>query len=778
MDVLFGSIDVRELLPATAQKPGDAGDEDHAATPLSAPDLRLLVDRLQVRSLRIKDRVRDYVLSHRDDFSGIFSRCAEVASRADSLSGDLSRALRVLSDGGGGEGRPVDLQIRDLASEIAGKTRELKERRCALDLVQTIAGLLGRLESAREDARAGRLLQAAETVQDLKAALLIPDGAVEEERAGREGEPVVYGLLRKEWSARLDELQGVLARLVERVVRFDPENGTVKVSSWLDVDNMGNFKVRGFLEAMEIVDGLDYGLAKVADSMIKHVMNPVISNGSMIVLTEDMDWDSDKEAEATLKLLPFPECQEPLDGRSIYSRLLQVIKFIDNYILYQNANWMLCFGRLTWPRISELVISFFLSKVVPDDASKIAEFQDIMRYTAAFESSLKEIRFISATDSGEDKLSLFANDVEVHFASRKKTEILARARNSLLQCDFTFSVDDDLKGAMHAFGVAKNKYVVDLLFQPETCFVSKAAFHLMELVHQTLKDVCLSSSRVAMEFYHAARDVLLLYKAIVPVKLEKQLGTISQAAIIMHNDCLYLSQEISGLAFEYRTNFPHGVKERAIFVDMGPSFRQMAEDVLGEQVQLVSSSLKEAIDGANGFQNTHQIQQYGLAKFSVDQVVFILEKVHIIWEPVLPKSTYRKIMWMLLDFVFGAVMRDMLLLDDIAAEETLQLQQLIHVILENLSSLFESLVDTTEKQSFSKEHLWVQLDEKIPSLGKFRKLADLLDMPLKSITMAWESRELVNCGFTSSEMINFVKAIFADSPLRMECLWRIESMNF
>uniref|UniRef100_A0A1D1YJI3 Centromere/kinetochore protein zw10 n=1 Tax=Anthurium amnicola TaxID=1678845 RepID=A0A1D1YJI3_9ARAE len=739
MDVLFGSIDVRELLPATAQKPGDAGDEDHAATPLSAPDLRLLVDRLQVRSLRIKDRVRDYVLSHRDDFSGIFSRCAEVASRADSLSGDLSRALRVLSDGGGGEGRPVDLQIRDLASEIAGKTRELKERRCALDLVQTIAGLLGRLESAREDARAGRLLQAAETVQDLKAALLIPDGAVEEERAGREGEPVVYGLLRKEWSARLDELQGVLARLVERVVRFDPENGTVKVSSWLDVDNMGNFKVRGFLEAMEIVDGLDYGLAKVADSMIKHVMNPVISNGSMIVLTEDMDWDSDKEAEATLKLLPFPECQEPLDGRSIYSRLLQV---------------------------------------VPDDASKIAEFQDIMRYTAAFESSLKEIRFISATDSGEDKLSLFANDVEVHFASRKKTEILARARNSLLQCDFTFSVDDDLKGAMHAFGVAKNKYVVDLLFQPETCFVSKAAFHLMELVHQTLKDVCLSSSRVAMEFYHAARDVLLLYKAIVPVKLEKQLGTISQAAIIMHNDCLYLSQEISGLAFEYRTNFPHGVKERAIFVDMGPSFRQMAEDVLGEQVQLVSSSLKEAIDGANGFQNTHQIQQYGLAKFSVDQVVFILEKVHIIWEPVLPKSTYRKIMWMLLDFVFGAVMRDMLLLDDIAAEETLQLQQLIHVILENLSSLFESLVDTTEKQSFSKEHLWVQLDEKIPSLGKFRKLADLLDMPLKSITMAWESRELVNCGFTSSEMINFVKAIFADSPLRMECLWRIESMNF
>ncbi|KAF5184531.1 hypothetical protein FRX31_025882 [Thalictrum thalictroides] len=32
------------------------------------------------------------------------------------------------------------------------------------------------------------------------------------------------------------------------------------------------------------------------------------------------------------------------------------------------------------------------------------------------------------------------------------------------------------------------------------------------------KDVCLSSTRVSMEFYHAARDTLLLYEAIIPIK--------------------------------------------------------------------------------------------------------------------------------------------------------------------------------------------------------------------------------------------------------------------
>ncbi|PNX90627.1 centromere/kinetochore zw10-like protein, partial [Trifolium pratense] len=32
-------------------------------------------------------------------------------------------------------------------------------------------------------------------------------------------------------------------------------------------------------------------------------------------------------------------------------------------------------------------------------------------------------------------------------------------------------------------------------------------------------DVCLSSTRVAMEFYHAARDAILLYEVVVPVKV-------------------------------------------------------------------------------------------------------------------------------------------------------------------------------------------------------------------------------------------------------------------
>lgn len=739
----MGSINIHDLL--------SSADLD-GTSPLTAPDLRLLIDRLNLRSLSIKSNVKSYINSHHSEIVSIFSSAAASASSSASIAASLSSALDVASDS------EVDREICGIAREILEKRRVLTEKKEVLGFVEMIARVLEELGLVKEKIGSGRLKEAAKMIKSFE---------FEEE-----SDLDVIGFLRNEWMECFDMLQVMLARNMESLVQFDVENKRVSVKSKLRVDTENEIDLHTTMDAMEIAGVLDYGLAKVADLMIKHVFKPAISNQSINISVEN---NENFDHEAILKLLPSSEYQEPTHGPMLYFRTIEAIKFIHKFICLEKETWIRWFGKLTWPRIADLVITSFLSKAVPDDASKTLDFQNILKHTAEFENSLKEMKYISTTDSRDEKLSHFMHNVEVHFASKKRLEILAKARHTLLQ----FNQSGKNTGPSEPSGPSEVffEHPVDMLFQNERCFVSKAVLQLLELVHSTLKDACLSSTRVAKVFYHAARDALLLYGAIIPVKLEKQLGTISEFAIIVHNDLLYLSQEILGLAFEYRADFPCGLKKLAAFADIAPNFHQMADRILQKQIQLVVNSLMGAIDEADGFQNTHQPQQYELAKFSIEQVIFILEKAHVLWEPLMTMSTYTKTMYILLDSVFSRITKDILLLDDMAAEETLQLQGLIHMTLENLSSLFVSLnVDDGAKDDSLKSAV-DSLSDKIPSLSKFRKLADLLDLSLKSITTTWESGELSSCGFTAPEVKDFIRAIFTDSPLRKECLWRIEDSH-
>lgn len=346
-----------------------------------------------------------------------------------------------------------------------------------MDLLLLVSNLIQRLSSTREDLKAGSFIQAAEALRDLKAAVPPPD-------PNETDSPAIFSLLRAEWMECFDEVQEVLARIVENAVIFEPENRALRVKYRLRVNELEGVELHKIFAAMDIVGALNYGLAKIADLMIKHVFIPTVRDGSVTIFVGKLNQESQQKDGAMLSLVSSSDLRvECLNGATIFSRLIQVTKFIYESIFFCNGTWMSYFGRLTWSRISELVITDFLSKVVPDDASKLAEFQANVKLSTEFENALKEMMFISATDKKDDKLSTYAENVEVHFASRKKNEILAKARNLLLQCEFVLP-PEKLRPV-----VAESSYecAVDLLFQPERCHVSEAALKLMELVHQILK---------------------------------------------------------------------------------------------------------------------------------------------------------------------------------------------------------------------------------------------------------------------------------------------------
>lgn len=192
MDMGTANLDVRDLLST-------AGDLD-PSSPLSAPDLRLLIDRLQIHSSSIKARARAYLLSHRHDLASALSRAADGSFATSSLSDSLSTALQLLTD------RPLDLEIRALADQIVTTRRELRERKEALGIVTEISRFLDRIRFVREGTRSERVVEAAKTVCELKSTFIV-------HKKG-DDEPLVFDMLRNEWRECFDEVSYLICSLM------------------------------------------------------------------------------------------------------------------------------------------------------------------------------------------------------------------------------------------------------------------------------------------------------------------------------------------------------------------------------------------------------------------------------------------------------------------------------------------------------------------------------------------------------------------------------------
>ncbi|KAL0307150.1 UNVERIFIED_CONTAM: Centromere/kinetochore protein zw10, partial [Sesamum radiatum] len=344
MDVLFNSINVRDLLSSL----------ESPSSPLSAPDLRLLISRLDAHSLRIKSTVQSYLLSHHDDFSSLFSQCSDVVSKSERLSDDVVALLNLISD------QPIESDVGRIFREIVEKTRDSREKQEILEFVEVVLELDRKLGGFSNNVKNGKVAEAAEGLKELKIALGVKGNGDAE---AAEGEPVVYGILKKHWSDCFEEIQELLWRFMENAVWFEQEGNEVHIKYQTNVNGVDGLELQTVLKALDVADILDYGLARIADLITKYVFTPVVSSRAIPSFTEETNQDLGHASEAVLKLVPSVDTEgNKVDGEVMYSNIVQIVEFIYKFLFFHNGSWMRCFGRLTWQRMSDMIIANFLSK--------------------------------------------------------------------------------------------------------------------------------------------------------------------------------------------------------------------------------------------------------------------------------------------------------------------------------------------------------------------------------------------------------------------------------
>lgn len=188
----------KELVQVLGVQGREEGWLDRSA-PLSASDLRALMNRMQVRSEHVKDRVHRCIVSQKDDFSHAFM-CASASLNQFS---QVAQDLEPLFLQGNPSCDPSSLcaELSALIEQTRQVHREVDEKKEAILVVEKIARLNEKLNSASLQLVGGKLDEAAQCMLDAKHELGLSSNVLEEVEVAVEEEDIrPYALLKKNWS--------------------------------------------------------------------------------------------------------------------------------------------------------------------------------------------------------------------------------------------------------------------------------------------------------------------------------------------------------------------------------------------------------------------------------------------------------------------------------------------------------------------------------------------------------------------------------------------------
>ena len=123
----------------------------------------------------------------------------------------------------------------------------------------------------------------------------------------------------------------------------------------------------------------------------------------------------------------------------LYPKLLQVSRFLLRHVAGGDARRMSGIGRTLWPRLADGIIATCLTKAIPNQTSQLEQFRAVADLTLQTEEALKSMALIppQAAEGRGDRLTTFAANVEIHFAAKRKNNVLGDARKLMVDMDFT-----------------------------------------------------------------------------------------------------------------------------------------------------------------------------------------------------------------------------------------------------------------------------------------------------------------------------------------------------
>jgi centromere/kinetochore protein ZW10 len=609
-----------------------------------------------------------------------------------------------------------------------------------------------------------------------------------------------YRRKRNRLCCRLEELFGLLLTFDANSLHVTNELGGV--TGHTHYHNPAT--IPAVLSALETVGLLSAKLTSFVSDLRTHVLNSLFSDPSLTA------YISRTKQTSTLKCaLGGKKSGDDDDGDAVlaptvmFERLSQVVKYMHDDVFAKDKRVMQALGTLLWTGADGLSIVLLraMDESLPEKMyidGALGSYQEVVMRSEQLEKLLFSTGFLSETSSSQGQgqrssLTAFLHEIDTHFARKTRQRLLVQARellvgdyhNSVQVTDATERCSLGGTGGSGGRGGAKPQKKKgslsaeddDGLFSLPQCRVSVSAKKLVEMAHQTLIEACAAGgtkagqegveesagsgegARCAEVLFHTARDILNLFRALVPTVHADALINEPRLSALCHNDCTYLAHHMLMLGHQYRDRLPPPLNRTMVgTVDLVPAFRQLGSRVLLTQVEQQRARLLQLLGAMPPFACEIGEERFARIEVGYRQLLHHVTELSRTWKEVLPIDVHTVLIGQLLDTIVAALADRVMQLADIAAETSHQLHYLNSIIITNAAELLGSKALAAK---YTKR--W----------RKFVALTEILDDSLAGISEKHQAGVFDEL-FTKAELKGLLCALFDDNKKRTAVLTLIQ----
>lgn len=387
----------------------------------------------------------------------------------------------------------------------------------------------------------------------------------------------------------------------------------------------------------------------------------------------------------------------------------------------------------------------------------------------------------------------------------QRSQVLIRGRSILLDTDYhnTVQVGIEVPELSEPGTLASLDDDPMKIFAFHRCSISTTAQRIMDLCRETLDDATnpnviasdLVDDALSPILYRSSRELLDLFRSIVPTLHAREIGSIPRVAAVLHNDCVYLAHESGLLGAEYKVKFrnltldessDHKRKTRLLgeicsFLDMVPPFRDLATKAMGSMIEIQKGQLYELVSPRvssfrEALASNESVSEWDDADTALRAALFHLRHLSQSWTHVLARDVYHMSMGNLVDMVLVLFLDPVLKSEAITEAASRFVHSLFFDVVRGAAEFFLvgggvqseiSSTDDMQERRFQVSKKYSTLFDKTNAVGRF------MVMRLDEIQCGLEEGAFRSV--TARELSHLITAAFEDSSKRSVLLNELAS---